>query len=85
MSIASDIYAYAQLYEYYVEEDFSVWEGRDGTKYHVKRMDTSHVQNCLNMLRRNKRAGKHTSECAEWERVFMQELRDRGCGDYHEN
>lgn len=77
MSIASDIYVYAQLYEHYVEEDFSVWEGRDGTKYCVTQMDTSHIRNCLNMLRRYREEGRYFSHREDWEKVFEKELENR--------
>lgn len=31
----------------------SKWIGQDGTAYIIKHMRTSHIQNCLNMMKQN--------------------------------
>jgi len=43
----------------------------------VTQMDTSHIRNCLNMLRRYRDEGRYFSNREDWEKVFEKELEHR--------
>lgn len=62
-----------------VDKKNNIWKAEDGTKYKVEDMTSSHIQNCINFLIKNKDNPfyKNAYICDEWIRMFEEELEVR--------